>query len=250
MGQTLHGLPWPADTDPVMAGAQAIHALADAADALIGSAPMATPQDLYAGMAALAGPGLAFPGFPIATNLAPETARDDYTYAAADMRVSAFMVRKAAPTLGMGFLLTGVASGGTMTQYTGGTLLQMMADGTWKLLANTGATQAAVFLNASGAGVGWRALKWRDAADTADTPVNLTGGVVYQVALTIGTYATAQPKVAAFNSTAGSAEQLNVNAPGGWIRSGSVTPQNGKRTTDVLKVDQKLARVAPLLVVY
>ena len=250
MGQTMHGLPWPADTDPVMAGAQAIHALADATDAMIVGQPMADTIDIYAGLAALAGPGLAFPGFPIAMNMDPEEARDDYTMAATDMRVSAFIVRRSQPTLGFGFLLTGVASGGTMTNYTGGTLFQYMPDGTWHVLANTGATQAALWLNASGPGVGWRSLKWRDAADTADTPVQLTGGVIYQVALTIGNYATAQPKVAAFNSTSGSAEQLNVGAPAGWIRSGSVTPQNGKRTTDVQKVDQKLARVAPLLVVY
>ena len=250
MGQTTQGLPWPADTDPVMAGAQAIRALAEATDLLTQTVPGSGVMDVYSGLAALAGPGLAFPGFPIAANQAPETARDDYTFAAADMRVGAFIVRKSQPTAGMGFLLTGVASGGTVTQYTGGTLLQYMPDGTWKLLANTGATQPATWLNASGPGVGWRALRWRDAADTADTPVALVGGVVYQVAMTIGNYATAQPKVAAFNSTAGSAEQLNVNAPGGWIRSGSVTPQNGKRTTDVQKVDQKLARVMPLLVVY
>ena len=250
MGQTIHGLPWPADTDPVMAGAQAIHALADATDAMVVAAPMAQPIDIYAGLAALAGSGISFPGFPIAYNVEPDAAREDYTFAGADMRVGAFMVRKSQSTVGMGFLLTGVASGGTVTQYTGATLFQYMPDGTWRLLANTGATQPATFLNASGAGVGWRSLKWRDAADTADTPVALVGGVVYQVAMTIGNYATAQPKVAAYNSAASSAEQLNVNAPGGWIRSGSVTPQNGKRTTDVQKVDQKLARVMPMLVVY
>ena len=242
MGQTPQGLPWPNDSDPVMAGAQAIRALAESVDALTVEV---SPLDVYAALADLAGGGLAFPGFPIAYTIAPDAANSDFAMPAADMRAGVFVVRQSRPTLGVGFLLSAVAVG-NLGNYTGATLFQYMPDQTWKFLANSGATKPAGFLTA-GAGVGWKAMTWRDLADTADTPVALTAGVPYLAALTIGTYQTTQPRVAAFNSTGGAV--LGVGAPGGWLRHGN-TPQTGKRSADVLKTDQHAVNVQPLVVVY
>jgi len=124
----------------------------------------------------------------------------------------------------------------------GGTLFSVAANGDWTFLANTGASKGAVPMQS----VGWKNWTWRDLADTADTPYQLSPGVVYVASYTMGTHSGSQPRLAATSPLQGAG---NFGLPGGFRRSGA-TPQSAKRTTDVPVGSFSAFNAIPLIAVY
>jgi hypothetical protein len=227
-GTTPGGLPYPEDSEPVQLGAQAIKALANAVD----NQGLGNARSIYDAFQALAGNpvGPANPSWPIAETVSPENTNGDMSMPGQRMAGAAFMVRKTKQTGGLGYGIS-VASGGVISAgYIGAGLYYYDSAATWKFLANSGAGKP----NNATSTTGYKKMAWRNAGDTADTPVTLNPGTVYLAGLVVATMASSQPNILAYTAVPGAAFAVNIDTAGGFQRSATVAGVSAKPVADIL----------------
>jgi hypothetical protein len=189
-GATPGGLPYPEDSDPVVAGAQAIRALAEAAEnKLIGG----SPQSVYEALR-----NLGTTPAPIAWTYPPEFGVGSLQYTPANnmLQMVAVTVPHAYSCVGVGMVTHAVGSGYPGSVYNGCGLWQYAANGDATFLRDTGASNGAMWTV-----LGLNLRPWV-------TPITLTPGVVYLVGFT---QQSSVPNMAAIRGLGGS--QANATIP-------------------------------------
>ena len=231
-GTTPSGLPYPESTDAVMAGADAIKALALAVETkIIGG----SPQSVYEGIRNLGGANV-----PIAWTYDPVMggvigSGANYTPTNNRLQMVAVTVPHAYTCQGVAVTVDTIGSGFPGSVYNGFGLWQMAPDGSATFLRDTGPSS----------GIHWTTAGW--SPRTWATPISLAAGVVYLVGFTMQSTATSP----VIRGLAGS--QANAGIPAPYFRSSAVTAP-GSTQAAVMKTWPAASLIAdnrvPLLVLY
>ena len=232
-GTTPTGLPYPEDTDPVMAGAQAIKALAQAVEQnIIGGAP----QSVYEGLRKLGATA------PIAWTYDPVFggvigSGSNYTPTNNRLQMVAVTVPHAYTCTGVMMVTDTVGTGFPGSVYNGFGLWQYAPNGDATFLRDTGPSNGAHWTVA-----GLNARPWA-------SPIQLAAGAVYLVGFTQQSTGT----LAVMRGLSGTQANAGLASGGPFWRSGAVTAP-GSTQASVMKTWPSGSLIAdnrvPLLVLY